>query len=358
MRRRGVMLALLAAAGCAGDDGGSASTSDGATMSTSTSGGTNPGTSAAGTSAGETTESTAGTSATGQASASSSTTGGATTGGPSSATETGASSGTGGAIAECEDWPNHPEWIFCDDFESDAPLVADGRYFEGEMPRVEGEGVGGGAAIEAAWSQGQVGAGGVKLAFGEVPDAYFDNGVRPGEHFDEIYYRMMLRSEAGWEGAPAKLSRATIFVDGSWSQAMIAHAWSHNTEPYLGMDPVRCVSGDAVVCSGYNDFANMSWLGFQLGDTPIFTDAYSDQWICVEVRVKLNDPGVANGVQTIWIDGALEVSSERLDFRGTYEGYGINAVFFENYWNDGAVKDEKRWFDNIVVSEAPIGCPG
>ena len=283
------------------------------------------------------------------------------TGEPSTSGPATTEAGTTGGVdvaRECDAWPEHPEWIFCDDFESDAPLVGPGRYFEGDMPRIEGAGLAGSAALEAAWSQGQVGAGGVKLAFGEVPDSYFDNGVRPGEHFDELYYRMLVKHEAGWEGAPAKLSRATVFVDGAWSQAMIAHVWSHNTEPYLGMDPVRCVESGAVVCSGYNDFNNMSWLGFQLGDTPIFTPALSDQWVCVEVRVRLNDPGVANGVQTVWIDGALEVSSESLDFMGTYEGFGLNAVFFENYWNDGALKDQRRWFDNIIVSEAPIGCPG
>ena len=32
---------------------------------------------------------------------------------------------------ECENWQSdHPEWIFCDDFESDDPLVMAGRYFE------------------------------------------------------------------------------------------------------------------------------------------------------------------------------------------------------------------------------------
>ena len=35
------------------------------------------------------------------------------------------------AATECANWQTrHPEWIFCDDFESAGPLVAHGRYFE------------------------------------------------------------------------------------------------------------------------------------------------------------------------------------------------------------------------------------
>ena len=32
---------------------------------------------------------------------------------------------------ECDNWQTlHPEWIFCDDFESDTAMVRYGRYFE------------------------------------------------------------------------------------------------------------------------------------------------------------------------------------------------------------------------------------
>ena len=33
--------------------------------------------------------------------------------------------------AECQNWQTlHPDWIFCDDFESNNPIVGTGRYFE------------------------------------------------------------------------------------------------------------------------------------------------------------------------------------------------------------------------------------
>jgi hypothetical protein len=73
------------------------------------------------------------------------------------------------------------------------------------------------------------------------------------------------------------------------------------------------------------------------------------------MHVKLNDPGQSNGLCEFWIDGNLEARRDNLNFVGTYTDYAINAVFFENYWNSGSIKEQERYFDNIVVSTQPIG---
>lgn len=276
---------------------------------------------------------------------------------------TGTGTDGGGDPNECTNWQaEHPEWIFCDDYESDDPLVGDGRYFEASGPedgftREEGLGYLGSAGLQGHWQVGQVGAGGVKLAFGRNPNGYMNTGIRPGVDFREIWYRMMLKNEAGWEGSPAKLSRATVFTSADdWSQAMIAHLWSDDDE-HLLVDPASCVQGSSVQCTGYNDFDNLDWLGFLAGTTRIFATANADRWSCVEAHVRLDDPGQANGVHEFWIDGNLEARRDGLAFVKDYSGFAINAVFLENYWNDGSGREQKRWFDNFVVSTAPIGCP-
>ena len=50
------------------------------------------------------------------------------------------------------------------------------------------------------------------------------------------------------------------------------------------------------------------------------------------------------------------VCRQGLDFLGSYNAYGINSILFENYWNTGSPQDQKRWFDNIVVSTKRVGC--
>jgi hypothetical protein len=270
---------------------------------------------------------------------------------------------TARSAAECADWQAlHPDWIFCDDFEDDTALVRAGRWFEhddndGEFAVRDGVGVEESRGMRGRWQADEVGAGSLKLGFGRNPNRYMQKGIRPDEDFREIYYRMYLRMQPGWEGEPAKLSRATIFTSSEdWRQAMIAHLWS-TTPAHLLVDPARCVDAQSrVKCTTYNDFAKLDWLGYQRGVTPLFDAAHADTWLCVEAHVRLNDPGAANGVQEFWVDGRLEARREGLDFVRSYTDYALNAVFFENYWNDGSPKEQERYFDNIVVSRRPIGC--
>jgi hypothetical protein len=51
----------------------------------------------------------------------------------------------------------------------------------------------------------------------------------------------------------------------------------------------------------------------------------------------------------------LEAARTDLDWHGAWGDYAINAVFLENYWNEGSVKRQGRWFDNFVISTKPIG---
>ena len=82
---------------------------------------------------------------------------------------------------ECDGWQQvHPEWIFCDDFESTDPLVGPGRYFEygddgGDCVVMDSLGLDGSRGMRVVFQQGEVGAGGMKLGFGDA--AIMWNGV-------------------------------------------------------------------------------------------------------------------------------------------------------------------------------------
>jgi len=266
-----------------------------------------------------------------------------------------------GPCDECRDWQVlHPEWIFCDDFEDPTPLRRRGRYFEhdndgGDFVVVDGVGLNGSRGMRARFQAGEVSAGALHLAFGRVPSPYFDTGIRPGEDFRDLYYRVYLRNQPGWTGSPAKLSRAIVFAGSNWSQAMIAHLWSSGN--FLLIDPASGVNSYGLVATTkYNDLDNLRWLGQQRGITPIFAPQNAGVWSCIEAHVRLNDPGQSNGVQEFWINGKLEARRTGLNFVGSYADYGINAIFLENYWNAGSPKLQERYFDSFVVSTKPIGC--
>src|SRR5690606_23392258 len=106
----------------------------------------------------------------------------------------------------------------------------------------------------------------------------------------------------------------------------------------------------------YNDFANLRWMGYTAGKTPLFSGDNLGRWHCVEAHVKLNTAGRSDGEFRMWVNGALDAERTGLNWVGSYDAYGINAVFFENYWNSGSPKAQERYFDNIVVSTERIGC--
>ena len=211
-----------------------------------------------------------------------------------------------------------------------------------------------GGAMQCQFEKGQVDAGRLHVLFGKHPFGGSGRGIRDGEIFREIYWRVYVKHEAGWEGNPAKLARTTCMAGRDYSQGFIAHVWGGKGD-VLCIDPATGIRDNRKVSVRYNDFEHLKWLGLRNGQTPIFSPAESGRWVCVECHVKLNTPGKSDGMFELWIDGKPEASRTDLDWQGTWSEYAINAVFLENYWNSGSTKRQARWFDNFVISTRPIG---
>lgn len=275
--------------------------------------------------------------------------------------KTGTSAITVSASTDPECGNPQPGWIFCDDFEQDRLS----RYFEynsagGSFSRAGSVGVGGSSGMRVRWSAGQTDAGALHLAFGRTPQAAFRPADAGTANHREVYWRMYVKFQSGWVGGGAdKLSRAFIFSSpSSWAQAMIAHVWSGqggSNVNYLSLDPASGTDeGGTVRTTGYNDWGNMRWLGRSQGSNPLF--ANPGRWYCVEAHVKLNSAGQSDGTFELWIDGTRDISQSGLNWVGNYSEYGINAIYFENYWNAGSPQAQERYLDNFVVSTQRIGC--
>jgi hypothetical protein len=257
---------------------------------------------------------------------------------------------------ECTNWQSaHPSWIWCDDFEDDASLAT--NYFDvsrngGALGVTSADYYSGTHSLQFHYTQGQESAGWVWRSFGRNP---VQQKTDPTTDFQEVWYRFYVKMQSGWTGNPQKLTRAVGFYASDWSEFFMAHIWQDNA---LGtaIDPVSCTSGANPVCTGYNDFAHMNWLGARNGTTQIYAPTEVGRWRCVESHIKLNTPGQANGIQEYWIDGNLEASRTDLNFRGSYTGYGINAIQLEGFWNNGAGASESKYYDNFVISRQRVGC--
>lgn len=223
---------------------------------------------------------------------------------------------------------------------------------------LDGAGKDGSRGMRALWQAGEAYAGDLKKSFGRAPDGYIGNhAARPDEDFEEIYWKYDLRMEPDWVGQPHKITRAIGFWSGDWSQFMVAHVWEDSALG-LGQDPVRCVDPETSEprCFGYNDFANMDWLGHEDADVQIYDPSMVGPWVCIEHQVRLNTPGASDGLFRTWVDGSLEIDTGGLNWRAAYTDYGINSIFFENYWNGGSPAEQERYWDNIVISTERIGC--
>ncbi|MBK8956094.1 MAG: T9SS type A sorting domain-containing protein [Saprospiraceae bacterium] len=260
-----------------------------------------------------------------------------------------------------------PGTIWCDDFEEDIPMSQ--KYFEynhngGDFIRLENVGRDLSYGMRVKWQKGEVGAGSLSKSFGKTPDSYIGrNAAHPGESFTEIFWRMDVKSQDGWVGGgPAKLSRAMCLANSNWAQGMMAHLWSGGpNDHYLGMDPATGIGTDGKLkATKYNDFANLRWLGFKAGNIPLYQSENSAKWYCIVGHVKLNTPGLKDGVFEFWINDTLQASSTNLDWHSTWNdnpnNLHINAIFFENYWNAGSPVEQERYFDNLVISTEKIPC--
>jgi hypothetical protein len=249
-----------------------------------------------------------------------------------------------------------PAVIWYDSF--DGPESVQEQYLEYRSgtpgsTRTAKEALGGtGRSLELYYAKGSQGVGGRKLVFGDCP---FGRPVRKGERFTDVYWRIYVKHQKGWSGAPAKMSRATGFTSGQWAQAFILHVWSGKGAT-LTLDPARGIRDGQVATTKYNDFGNLKWIGNSpSGVFPIHATEESGRWVCVEARLKLNTPGKKDGYAALWVDGVLDTERREMDFRDTYEAHTINAILLEAYWNEGSPVDQYRWYDDFVVSTRPIG---
>jgi hypothetical protein len=253
--------------------------------------------------------------------------------------------------------PN-PNVIWCDSFEPEdiGPSSTFGaNYFEFNNPDnslslTNTESIHGSFSLVNHWDEGVIGSGSFMRTFGLSP---LISQSHPNEFYDEIYWRLYVKHQEGFEGMPMKLTRATVFADKNWSQAMIAHLWGNQSSGFLEIDPASGINElSQLATTKWNDFDNLSWLGARQAKQPIT----SGEWFCIETHVKLNTAGQADGILEFWINGDLQASRYDLNWRKNWTNYGINAVMFSNYWNGGSPRSQNRYLDAIVISTKRIGC--
>ncbi len=265
-----------------------------------------------------------------------------------------------GTFAGCPE-PLPGAWVFCEDFETvldPGDVVLDYQDGDGAFVLVDELGASGTHSMEVAYREGEEGAGWMVLSFGASPiDAGGQPTYAPEGSFQEIYWRMRVKTEPGWpDMGPGQLTRTISFADSDWTEAVVARLYAAQDEVTVTGQAATCVTGAEIACSGFNDTAGLEPLSPVGGAAPLFSSEMSGQWHCVEGRLRLNTPGQPDGEFEFWVDEQPQGSRTDLDLRGSWSDYGINGLVVENLWPGGAPAPLRRWMDDLVVSTEPIGC--
>ena len=82
------------------------------------------------------------------------------------------------------------------------------------------------------------------------------------------------------------------------------------------------------------------------------------KWYCVEGRIKLNTPGLHDGILQGWVDGQPAFDKGDIAFRRTGEDWlHVKSFWFDVYYGgDPSVVRNEIHFDSLALSDQPIGC--
>lgn len=96
------------------------------------------------------------------------------------------------------------------------------------------------------------------------------------------------------------------------------------------------------------------WGNLFAPDPPV--ELARDEWVCLELHMHINTPGVADGTMSFWVDETLALEQTGMHWRDIAE-LQLNKAWLQHYIADGdATQSNRVWFDDVVVSTERIGC--
>ncbi|WP_291982189.1 hypothetical protein [Luteitalea sp.] len=223
----------------------------------------------------------------------------------------------------------------------------------------------GGFALEHVLTAG-LGAGSIHYATQHFGDAVSGpvHPVGQGQHFFDLYVQFRVYYSPNFD---VTNSRPKQFIIGTQDErrhdATCCNPWVSN---YLTIFPPGPTWGITVGEANAKQATSGQFAGLvqnrggYSAANPFVTQ--TGRWYTVEVRRRLNDPGVRNGVFQMWVDGALiaEYASVlyRVPFDGTFGSnmaYGTNFAMISDYMANGSNRDQSIFYDDVKFSTTPIG---
>lgn len=226
-------------------------------------------------------------------------------------------------------------WVWCDDFEKDRLSSYEGKqdaFIQDRSGFYRSKGlVAGSSGLPVSLTK----------AVGQTP-YYIFSGNTSG-NFRDIYWRFYVRKTSDFQSTDQSLlSKASVLAPNGIEAASAEIAM--DKENFLHL---RSFSGTDQ--QGRLIKTNNHVYDPVKSKKAVLT---SGSWHCVEAHVQLNSAGNSNGVFELWVNGELMARQTDVNWLGSYEEFGINHISLNNH----VPEDHAKYFDNFVVSTAPVGC--
>jgi hypothetical protein len=184
-----------------------------------------------------------------------------------------------------------------------------------------------------------------------------------GQHFYDLYVQYKVYYSPGYFFDGYTYKQLIIGTQDDRSHANVCcNPWVAH---YMTIYP----PGRSLLAEANNkQSASGQWVGFRqnqngYSDSNLLT-LQSGRWYTIEVRRRLNDPGVDNGVFQMWVDGTLLSQHTNVRFRTPWNGsfgsnftYGTNFVLISDYGGP-ATQTQSIYYDDIRMSTTYIGTGG
>lgn len=126
-----------------------------------------------------------------------------------------------------------------------------------------------------------------------------------------------------------------------------------NCGNYLDVD-ARCDECEQKGFPTCDEQQQCCWGNHERPDDPVALPV--DEWFCFEMMMEANTPGQSDGQMAYWINDDLAHQVDGFRWRTT-AGLQLNRVGLQHYISSGSADQPNRvWFDDVVVSTERIGC--
>lgn len=212
------------------------------------------------------------------------------------------------------------------------------------------EGMGVSGALRAAMLPGRDNAATIKVHFGHNPA---NASEQAADKCVEIWWRVYLRHDAAAAVEDATLAGLVGIAGSSGPRAMEARV-SSGTGGALKIS-AHSPSARGSMRGSTSTRGTAETIGTSLGTSQVLNRSEAGRWICIESRVRLNDPGETNGAFDLWVDGRRECALTGLRWNGGGGSIHMNALILENGVSRKTGRRASIWLDNLVVAAAEIG---